>query len=734
MQKKLNIRMHTEPLRDPARQRAMEDTCAPGETPLPVLDHLPAGVVVHGSDGHVLSANHHALELLGRSVDEAVGLEASAPAWHFVRADGTPMPPHEFPANHVLRTGEPVRDLVVGLPAPVAGGVRWMLANAYPERREGRLRAIVCFTDCTALHCARLALQHSEQRLALALRGSTDAPWDWDIVSGATYYSPRWWELLGYAPGEHEADAATWIRMAHPDDQARLSSFMAELPTNGREYFGIEFRLRHRAGHDVPVLARGYILRDAGGRALRMSGTTSDLTERKHAERRIYELAYFDHLTGLPNRRFLAEELGKVLARAARSQQYGAVMFLDLDNFKLLNDTMGHDVGDVLLRQVAARLRAALRESDHLARLGGDEFVVVLENLGTCRDDAIGEAQLVSRRILDALGVPFDLVACECSTSPSIGTTLFDGDRTGIDTLLKQADLAMYRAKADGRNTMRFFDPGMQEAAARQAALDGQLRDGLARRQFVLHCQPQFATDGRLAGAEALVRWQRDGADMAAPVGAVEFIDQAEASGLIVPIGMQVLEESCGLLARWARDPRLAALPLAVNVSVRQLRDPAFPDALAGMLAASGAPPARLTLEITENVFAAKLPDLIPRMQRLNELGVQFALDDFGTGPSSLAYLQDFPFATLKIGRALVHAPYEDGPGDGAGAHGRPLVEAIVALARKLDLGIIAEDVEHESQRSLLADCGCDVLQGYLLGRPVPAAEFERMYGGAGTA
>nr|WP_314541441.1 EAL domain-containing protein [uncultured Massilia sp.] len=732
--------MHTEPLRDPARERAQEDTRPGTEVPAPLLaplldpllDHLPAGVVVHGSDGHVLSANRHALELLGRGAGEAIGLEASVPAWHFVGADGTPMPPHEFPANHVLRTGEPVRDLVVGLPASVPGGVRWMLANAYPERHDGRLRAIVCFTDCTELQCARLALQRSEERLALALRGSTDAPWDWDMVSGDTYYSPRWWELLGYAPGEHEADATTWIRMAHPDDQSRLTSFMAELLAGGREHFGIEFRMRHRAGHDVPVLARGYVLRDGEGRALRMSGTTSDLTERKHAERRIYELAYFDHLTGLPNRRFLTEELGKVLARAARAQQYGAVMFLDLDNFKLLNDTMGHDVGDILLRQVAARLRAALRESDHLARLGGDEFVVVLENLGTSKDDAIGETQLVSRRILDALGVPFDLVACQCSTSPSIGTTLFDGDRAGIDALLKQADLAMYRAKADGRNTMRFFDPGMQEAAERHAALDGQLRDGLARRQFVLHCQPQFAPDGRLAGAEALVRWQRDGAGMATPVGAGEFIDQAEASGLIVPIGMQVLEESCCLLARWARDPRLAGLPLAVNVSVRQLRDPDFPDALAAMLAASGAPAARLTLEITENVFAAKLPDLIPRMQRLNELGVQFALDDFGTGPSSLAYLQDFPFATLKIGRALVHAPYDDGAG--ARAHGRPLVEAIVALARKLDLGIIAEDVEHEAQRSLLADCGCDVLQGYLLGRPVPAAEFERMYGAAGTA
>jgi diguanylate cyclase (GGDEF)-like protein/PAS domain S-box-containing protein len=698
-----------------------------------LLDHLPAGVVVHGRDGRVLSANRHALELLGRSADDTIGRVAGAPAWQLLRSDGTPMPADEFPANQVLRNGVRLSGVVVGLP-PIGdgggGGVRWMLVNAAPEHdAEGRLAgAVVCFTDCTGLKNTERALQRSEQRLSLVLRGSTDAPWDWDVASGEVYYSERWWELVGGHPDDAGSATPAWLQLMHPDDLPRVNAFLAETLASRHDTYSIEFRLRHRAGHHVPVLARGYILRDGDGRAVRVSGTTSDLTERKHAERRIFELAYFDHLTGLPNRRYLLEELGKVTARALRSQQFGALMFLDLDNFKLLNDTMGHDVGDMLLRQVAGRLRTALRESDHLARLGGDEFVVVLENLGTCEKDAIAEAQLVSRRILDALAAPFDLGACHCATSPSIGTTLFDGDRVAVDTLLKQADLAMYRAKADGRNTMRFFDPGMQEAAERLAALDGQLRDGLARRQFVLHCQPQFARDGRLAGAEALVRWQRDGTDVTTPVGAGEFIGQAEASGLIVPIGMQVLEESCELLARWARDPQLAGLRLAVNVSVRQLRDPDFPDALAGLLASSGAPAARLTLEVTESVFAAKLPDLIPRMQRLNGLGVQFALDDFGTGPSSLAYLQDFPFATLKIGRALVHSPYHDD------AHGRPLVEAIVAMARKLHLGITAEDIEHEAQRSLLADCGCDVLQGYLLGRPVPAAEFERMYGTAGNA
>ena len=710
--------MHTEPQRA-TPDRAMEVLQRRFDE---LLDHLPAGVVVHDAAGRILSLNRLARQLLGRPERELVGRSVDAPPWRFVRADGVPMPASDYPANRVLAGGAAIAEQVLGVPGPTPGGIRWLLANAYPERDEdGRLRrVVVCFTDCTGLKHAQQSAHKSEQRMRLMLRGSTDASWDWDVVSNDTYYSERWWELVGYRPGELASDASTWMRLMHPDDRPRVAAFVAELLATERESCSFEFRFRHRDGRDVPVLARGYVLRDEAGRALRVSGTTTDLTERKNAERRIYELAYFDQLTGLPNRRFLLEELDKVLARSARSRQLGALMFLDLDNFKLLNDTMGHDVGDMLLRQVAQRLRAALRDCDHLARLGGDEFVVVLENLGAAHAEAATEAQRVGRRILDALAPPFELGACRCTSSPSIGVVLFADGAAAVDTLLRQADLAMYRAKADGRNTMRFFDPAMQAEVERQAALELQLRDGVARRQFVLHCQPQFARDGSLAGAEALVRWQRDEAGVPAMI-AGEFIGQAESSGLIVPLGMQVLEESCRVLARWAHDPRLAALRLAVNVSVRQLRDPEFGERLAAMLAASGAPADRLTLEFTEGALAANLPGLDLRMRRLGELGVQFALDDFGTGPSPLARLRRFPFAALKIGRAFVRDA-----GDGAG----PLVEAIVALARKLRLGIVAEGVEQEAQRRFLAACGCDLMQGYLLGRPVPVAEFERLYGG----
>jgi diguanylate cyclase (GGDEF)-like protein/PAS domain S-box-containing protein len=625
-----------------------------------LLDHLPAGVTVHDTDGRIVLANRLALHILERSDDELVGTRTEVASWHLVREDLVPMAHEDYPVNQVLKTGKKVLGTIVGVPSAQKPSPCWMICNAYPEfDDDGNLSgAVACFTDCTALKDAQQRLAKSEERLRLMLEGSSDAPWDWDLVSGETYYAERWWDMLGHAPGAQRADRATWRRLLHPDDLAHVTAFLAELLLGGRTTYAIELRLRHRAGHYVPVLTRGLVLRDAGGKALRMSGTNTDLTERKQSERRIYELAYFDPLTGLPNRRFLIEELDKTLARHHRSGQFGALLFIDLDNFKLLNDTMGHDVGDMLLRQVAGRLRQALRDSDQLARLGGDEFVVVLENLGASTGEATPHADHVARKILALLGQPYDLPGNPAPRTPSIGITLFDGNGSdggalaaGTDVLLRQADLAMYRAKADGRNTARFFDPGMQAAAERQAALDKALRDGLARRQIVLFCQPQFDTASRLIGAEALARWQHCEHGL---VGPDEFIGQAEASGLIVPLGRQVLEEACRALARWSADPLLGQLRLSINISVRQLRDPDFPRTVQALLADSGASADKLCLELSESVFAENMQDLVERMQELRAQGIAFTLDDFGNGYSSLAYLMRFPLAALKIGRSFV--------------------------------------------------------------------------------
>jgi diguanylate cyclase (GGDEF)-like protein/PAS domain S-box-containing protein len=568
---------------------------------------------------------------------------------------------------------------------------------------------------------AEQGLQKSEERLRLVLEGSTDAPWDFDLIKNEIYYSDRWWEMLGYQPGELGGDTSLWLELTHPDDKLRILNYWNDLLSSQRGTYSVEWSLRHRDGHYVPVLSRGLVTRDAAGKALRVSGTNTDLTERKLAEQRIYELAYYDHLTGLPNRRLLGEEMDKALARSQRSGRLGAVILLDLDNFKLLNDTMGHDLGDMLLRQVAERLRHTLRHCDQLARLGGDEFVLVLEDLGGNQQEAVAEAQHVLEKLQSTLGQPYYLSGRLFMSTPSMGVTVFDGAATDIETLLKQADLAMYRAKSDGRNTACFFDPYMQVSADYQATLERGLREGLLAHQFVLYCQPQFDRHDRLVGAEVLVRWRRPDGEL---LGPAEFIGLAESSGLIVPLGQYVLEESCYALARWREDRLLGKLELAVNISAHQLRSTDFAGTVAEILSQTGAPPDKLCLELTESVFAENVTETIERMNELCSQGVHFSLDDFGTGYSSLAYLKHFPLTALKIDRSFVHDVHLN-------PDAVPIVNAIIALARSLKLEIVAEGVEHEDQRSFLINGGCGTLQGYLLGKPMPMWEFEQMYSSA---
>ena len=679
---------------------------------------------MHDVDGRILHANRLACELTGRSLAHLRGTRSEGKAWQLLCADGSPMQAKQFPVNAVLRTGRQLSQQVIGIRDAEADPVRWLICNAYPERDEQGVlrRVVVCFTDCTALKEAEQSLQKSEERLRLVLLGSTDAYWDYDLVEEKIHYSQRWWTMLGYQPDELGCHTDLWLELMHPDDRPELLRFWKDLLEGDRETYSVEWRLRHHDGHYVPVLSRGFVTRDARGRALRVSGTNTDLTERKQAEQRIYELANFDHLTGLPNRRQLVEELDKALARSRRSGCFGAVIFLDLDNFKLLNDTMGHDFGDMLLRQVAERLRHTVRHCDQLARLGGDEFVLVLEDLAEESREAVSEAQHVVEKLQSSLAQPYYLDGRLFLSTPSMGVALFDGGATDLETILKQADLAMYRAKSEGRNTARFFDPGMQASAEHQAALEHALREGLSAHEFVLYCQPQFSSAGRLVGAEVLVRWRRaDGALL----GPDDFIGVAESSGLILPLGQYVLDESCRALARWRADRTLGKLELAVNISAHQLHSADFTGRVAGALLATGAPPDKLCLELTESVLAHNVAEVIERMRALCKQGVHFSLDDFGTGYSSLAYLKRFPLSALKIDRSFVHDVHLD-------PDAAPIVEAIIALARKLKLDIVAEGVEHEAQRSFLVGGGCGTLQGYLLGRPVPIWEFERTYSSAG--
>jgi diguanylate cyclase (GGDEF)-like protein len=440
-----------------------------------------------------------------------------------------------------------------------------------------------------------------------------------------------------------------------------------------------------------------------------------DITARKIAEVEIERLAFYDPLTQLPNRRLLLDRLQHALASSARSGRNGALLFIDLDNFKTLNDTLGHDKGDLLLQQVAQRLATCVREGDTVARLGGDEFVVMLEGLSENPEEAATHAEIVGEKIIAALNQPYLLAGHEHRSTPSIGVTLFGGHQNAIDELLKQADLAMYQSKAAGRNAMRFFDSKMQAMVTDRAALEADLREALRQQQLILYYQAQVVGDGHLTGAEVLVRWQHPQRGIVLPA---EFISLAEETGLILPLGNWVLETACAQLAKWAARPNTAHLSLAVNISANQLQQFDFVDQVLAILGSTGANPQKLKLELTESLLVSNAEITIAKMVALKAKGVGFSLDDFGTGYSSLFYLKRLPLDQLKIDKGFVRDILID-------INDAAIAKMVVALAESMGLTVIAEGVETEAQRDYLARLGCHAYQGYLFGRPVPLDEFE---------
>ncbi|NGZ83674.1 bifunctional diguanylate cyclase/phosphodiesterase [Duganella aceris] len=550
------------------------------------------------------------------------------------------------------------------------------------------------------------------EKIELALNGANLGLWDWEMAGDTRIVDGRAAAMLGYTLEEQYAETLQWRRLVHPDDIPGLDAALAAHLADESRSYEAEYRMRHRAGHWVWLQSRGRIVEHTPeGAPLRMLGTRMDISARKLAEAEIAHLAFYDGLTNLPNRRLLLDRLHHAIAKAARSGNHGAVLFVDLDNFKSLNDTMGHDMGDRLLEMVAFRLQEVTRETDTVARLGGDEFVILLEDLGADPQQALDNAAGVAGKVLEALSRTYPLDGHDLRSTPSIGVVLFGLEHHTINDLLRQADMAMYEAKAAGRATFRFFDPRMQVALDASASLEADLRCALQRGELQLHYQPVVDATGRTTGVEALLRWIHPQRGL---IGPADFIPQAEKSGLILELGEWVLEQACGQLVQWSLNADTAHLTMAVNVSARQFRQPTFVEKVLRVLDQTGADPRLLKLELTESMLLTDMDEVIARMTTLKAHGVGFALDDFGTGYSSLSYLKLLPIDQLKIDRSFVHDMLLT-------RHASSIVRAIVTLAYSMDLDVVAEGVESREQWSALEAIGCTSFQGYLFGRAAPA-------------
>lgn len=472
---------------------------------------------------------------------------------------------------------------------------------------------------------------------------------------------------------------------------------------------------RRKNGDVYPEKLTITTVKNAAGIVTNYVATLTDITTSREAAEEIQHLAFYDSLTRLPNRRLLLDRLKLALATSSRSGKTGALLFLDLDNFKTINDTLGHGIGDQLLQQAAQRIESCLREGDTVARQGGDEFVVMLEGLSENTLEAATQTETVAKKILGEFNRPYELAAHTCRNTSSIGATLFSNRELSIEELLKQADIAMYQAKKAGRNTLRFFDPEMQSSINARAALENALHEAIDKEQFQLYYQVQVGNSGRPVGAEALIRWMHPEDGIVFPG---KFIPLAEETGLIIPIGRWVLDTACAQLKSWQVDALTRDLTLSVNVSAKQFHEASFVTQVQESVQRHSIDPRLLKLEPTESILLENIEETIATMNALKAIGVHFALDDFGTGFSSLQYLKKLPLNQLKIDQSFVRELVVD-------SNDQAIVRTIIAMAQSLDLEVIAEGVETEQQQLILQANGCNHYQGYLFGKPVPIEEFE---------
>lgn len=689
---------------------------------LSIFEHAGRAIILTDSAGLIVYFNRAAQQMLGYSPNEVVGretpllfhlpdeVEACARRLRSEKQSEVPVGFGVFVARLKLKTRDEADWTFVrkdGSHLPVS------LAVSVLRDAKGAVQGYLGIASDIS---ERRRMEHDLRIAAIAFE-SQAAIMVTDVNQRILRVNKAFTRLTGYAAEEAIGQTPGMLKSGRQDPD-----FYAEMwrSLSHSGHWQGEIWNRRKNGEIYPEWLTISGVRDGRGKVTHYVSTFSDISNLKVAESEIHHLAFYDPLTAMPNRRLLLNRLDQACAAGKRSGQFGALLIIDIDHFKTLNDTLGHDVGDHLLVEVAKRLIACIREGDTAARQGGDEFVVMLEELGTDSAGAAVQAEIVAEKIRLELARPYLLAGdTEYFRSASIGISLFFGQEKTIDILLKQADIALYKAKDAGRNAIRFFDSAMQTALDERAALEAGLRRALLRNELVLHVQPQVDAERRLFGAEALLRWQPPDRAMVAPN---DFIPLAEETGLIVPIGIWVLDQACAELRRWADDPRSSKLFLSVNVSARQFRQTDFVAQVAAALDRHGANPRLLKLELTESLLLDNVEEVIDKMQALRAIGVRFSLDDFGTGYASLAYLKRFPFEQLKVDRSFIR-DININQDDAA------IVRAIIAMGNTLRLSVVAEGVEDDLQHAYLVKHECSLFQGYLFGRPMPFADFRAALG-----
>jgi diguanylate cyclase (GGDEF)-like protein/PAS domain S-box-containing protein len=661
------------------------------------LDTMQVGVTITDRERRILYVNRAEAEMHGYTKEELLGQKSSIFAPENLHAE--PIPPAKL---EQIKSGqrESINLRKDGSLFPVE-----ILSDLVTDEQGKPLGIVAISRDITEKKQWEEALRASEERYALALRGSNDGIWDWDLLADRVVFSHRWKEMLGYEDLEMADDPVEWFSRVHPEDLDRLRLDLDTHLEGYTEHFRNEHRMLHATGDYRWMLSRGLAVRRSDGTPTRMAGSQTDITDRK----------VHDPLTGLPNRALFLDRLDGALRRARRHHSSLAVLFLDLDRFKVVNDSLGHQAGDQLLTRVARTLESCMRPEDTVARIGGDEFTVLLESI-----QEIGDAVLVADRIHLELADPIHIGNQEVFTSASIGITMSTAGREEPGDLLRDADTAMYQAKAISAGRYQVFDSEMRQRAVEQLSLETDLRRALERKEFELFYQPIIdLKSAEISGFEALLRWQHPSRGLLPPF---DFIPTAEETGFILPIGRWVLHEACKQLRTWHQEfVNTRGLKMSVNLSPKQFRHPKLVKHVRDALSGSGLEAGSLQLEITESAFIDNVESAIEMLGVLRGMGILVAIDDFGTGYSSLSFLDRFPIDILKIDRSFISKI------ELAGKQ-RDLVETMIQMAGKLKIDVVAEGVETQAQRQRLEGLSCRFMQGFSFSEPVPAEQIRSQF------